>query len=340
MQWPTDLQDIDSRRRKLFTAATLAPLGILAGGLPGRSRAAIAFPTRSLTVISPFPPGGLNDTSARAVAKGLQAELGHTAIVENRPGAGTMIALEHLARQPADGHTILICGDTNMAVMPHLQRNLSFSLEKDFAPITLLVVAPAVLIVRPGLRANSVQELIALAKAQPSKLSYASAGNATPPHMIGELFKLRAGVNISHVPFKGASEGLLNVMGDHVDFMFIDLASASAQVKSGKARALAVTTLTRSKFLPELPTVAESGLPGFEGRAWQGAIARNGTPPEIIATLNRAIVKGMARPEIGGVYEGQGAALNTSTPEQFAAMIADERDKAGKLIKAAGIELG
>ena len=340
MQWPTDFQDIDSRRRQLITAATLAPLGIVAAGLPGRSRAAIAFPTRSLTVISPFPPGGLNDTSARAVAKGLQAELGHSAIVENRPGAGTMIALEHLARQPADGHTILICGDTNMAVMPHLQRNLSFSLEKDFAPITLLVVAPAVLIVRPGLKANSVQELIALAKAQPLKLSYASAGNATPPHMIGELFKLRAGVNISHVPFKGASEGLLNVMGDHVDFMFIDLASASAQVKSGKARALAVTTLTRSKFLPELPTVAESGLPGFEGRAWQGAIARNGTPPEIIATLNRAIVKGMARPEIGGVYEGQGAALNTSTPEQFAAMIADERDKAGKLIKAAGIELG
>ena len=340
MQWPTDLQDIDSRRRQLITAATLTPLGIVAAGLPGRSRAAIAFPTRSLTVISPFPPGGLNDTSARAVAKGLQAELGHTAIVENRPGAGTMIALEHLARQPADGHTILICGDTNMAVMPHLQRNLSFSLEKDFAPITLLVVAPAVLIVRPGLKANSVQELIALAKVQPLKLSYASAGNATPPHMIGELFKLRAGVNISHVPFKGASEGLLNVMGDHVDFMFIDLASASAQVKSGKARALAVTTLTRSKFLPELPTVAESGLPGFEGRAWQGAIARNGTPPEIIAMLNRAIVKGMARPEIGGVYEGQGAALNTSTPEQFAAMIADEREKAGKLIKAAGIELG
>jgi tripartite-type tricarboxylate transporter receptor subunit TctC len=320
------------RRRELLVA--LASTSLL---LPAH---AADFPTRTLTVISPFPPGGLNDTSARAVARALQSELGRNAIVENRPGGGTMIALEHLARQPPDGHTVLICGDTNMAVMPHLQRNLSFSLEKDFAPVTLLVSAPAVLIVRPSLNARSVQELVALAKSQPGKLSYASAGNATPPHMIAEQFKMRAALDISHVPFKGASEGLMNVLGDHVDFMFVDLATASAQVKSGKARALAVTTAKRAKLLPDVPTVGESGLPGFEGRAWQGVIARQGTPASVIAVLNRAIVQGMQRPENGGVYETQGAELTTSTPEQFAAMIADEREKAGQLIQRAGIKLG
>jgi len=326
------MNDHLNRRTALAAlGATLAwPAGVLAQD----------YPSRVITVISPFPPGGLNDTSARAVAKALQAELGKPAIVENRPGGGTMIALEHLSRQPADGHTLLICGDTNMAVMPHLQRNLSFSLERDFAPVTLLVSAPAVLLVRPSLAVRSVQDLIALAKAQPGKLSYASAGNATPPHMLAEQFKARSGLAISHVPFKGAAEGMLNVLGDHVDFMFVDLASASAQVKSGKAKAIAVSTAARSRLLPDVPTVAESGLPGFEGRAWQGVIARAGTPAETIALLNRHIIKGMNRPEIGGVYESQGAELATSTPEQFAAMIADERDKAGKLIQQAGIKLG
>ncbi|MEJ5988427.1 tripartite tricarboxylate transporter substrate binding protein [Ramlibacter sp. PS3R-8] len=323
-------------RRKLLAGGALAPAAALLGG-PAR---AADFPTRTITVISPFPPGGLNDTSARAVARALQAELGKNAIVENRPGGGTMIALEHLSRQAPDGHTLLICGDTNMAVMPHLQPNLSFSLEKDFAPITLLVSAPAVLVVRPSLAVKSVQDLVALAKAQPGKLSYASAGNATPPHMIAEQFKSRAGLAISHVPFKGASEGLTNVLGDHVDLMFVDLATASAQVKANKVRALAVSTAKRSKLLPDVPTIAESGLPGFEGRAWQGVITRQGTPADVILVLNRAIVAGMQRPEIGGVYDSQGAELVTSTPEQFAAMIADERAKAGRLIQQAGIKLG
>ena len=327
---------ITLRRRKLLAAAALAPAATLLG-TPARSA---DFPSRTITVISPFPPGGLNDTSARAVARALQAELGRNAIVENRPGGGTMIALEHLARQAPDGHTLLICGDTNMAVMPHLQPSLSFSLEKDFAPITLLVSAPAVLVVRPSLAVKSLQDLIALAKAQPGKLSYASAGNATPPHMIAEQFKSRTGLAIAHVPFKGATEGLMNVLGGHVDLMFVDLATASAQVKANKVHTLAVSTANRSKLLPDVPTIAESGLPGFEGRAWQGVITRQGTPTEVIHVLNRAIVAGMQRPEIGGIYDAKGAELATSTPEQFAAMIVDERAKAGRLIQQAGIKLG
>jgi tripartite-type tricarboxylate transporter receptor subunit TctC len=330
-----------SRRNLMLHGLSAASLSAAAwcGATPALGAEA-PYPSKTLIVISPFPPGGLNDTSARAVSRALQASLGVSSIVENRPGAGTMIALEHLARQPADGHTLLICGDTNMAVMPHLQKNLSFSLESDFAPVTSLVSAPAVLIVRPTLKANSVAQLIALAKASPGKLSYASAGNATPPHMIGELFKLRAGIAVEHIPFKGAAEGLLNVMSDQVDFIFVDIASASSQVRSGKVRALAVSTSTRSRLLPQLPTVAESGLSGFDGRAWQGVIVRAGTPAARIATLNHAIVEGIVRPEIGAVFETQGATLATSTPQEFGQMIQAERSKFGELIKAAHIELG
>jgi tripartite-type tricarboxylate transporter receptor subunit TctC len=297
------------------------------------------FPSKPLVVISPFPPGGLNDTSARAVARSLQDGYSRPAVVENRPGGGTMIALEHLSRQPADGHTMLIAGDTNMAVMPHLAKNLTFSLENDFSPVTLLVVAPAVLLVRPGLNVNSVQDLVSAAKAAPGKLSFGSAGNATPPHMIGELFKSRAAINVSHVPFKGAAPALLAVMGDHLDFMFIDMASASAQLKSGKVKVLAVSSLKRSAHVPDVPTVAEQGFAGFEGRAWQGVIVRSGTPAELITNLNRVIVEGMKKPENGGVYAAQGAELSTSTPAQFDAMIREERAKFGALVKAANVRL-
>jgi len=313
-------------------------LAALASGV-ATTATAQSFPSKPLVVISPFPPGGLNDTSARAVARSVQEGYGRTALVDNRPGGGTMIALEYLSKQPADGHTMLIAGDTNMAVMPHLAKGLTFSLENDFAPVTLLVVAPAVLLVRPGLAVNSVQELVAAAKAAPGKMSFASAGNATPPHMIGELFKARAAIDVSHVPFKGAAPGLLGVMGDHVDFMFIDIASASTQLKSGKVKVLAVSTAKRSSYVPDVPTVAEQGFAGFEGRAWQGVIVRAGTPADTIASLNRTIIEGMKKPENGGVYALQGAELATSTPAQFDAMIRDERAKFGALVKSANVKL-
>ena len=319
-----------------FAAATV--FAALAAGFAAIASAQ-GFPSKPLVVISPFPPGGLNDTSARAVARSLQDGYGRPAVVENRPGGGTMIALEHLSKQAPDGHTLLIAGDTNLAVMPHLAKGLTFSLENDFAPVTLLVVAPAVLVVRPGLAVNSVQDLVNAAKATPGKLAFASAGNATPPHMIGELFKARAGIDVSHVPFKGAAPGLLGVMGDHVDFMFIDIASASSQLKSNKVKVLAVSTAKRSSYVPDVPTVAEQGFAGFEGRAWQGVIVRAGTPPDIIANLNRVIIEGMKKPENGGVYAAQGAELATSTPAQFETMIREERAKFGALVKAANVKL-
>jgi tripartite-type tricarboxylate transporter receptor subunit TctC len=326
------------RRRWLAGAGGLA-LAPLAGAFSRIAKAQGGYPTKPITVVSPFPPGGLNDTCARVVAKAIQDGLGRPAIVENRPGGGTMIAMEYVSRSAPDGHTLVICSDTNMAVVPNLATGLSFSLQNDFAPVTLLVIAPAVLVVRPGLKVDSLKDLVALAKANPGKISFASAGNATPPHMIGEMFKLRAGIDVTHIAFKGATPGLLAVMGDHVDFMFIDMASASAQVKAGKAKVLAVSTLQRARALPEVPTVAEQGYPGFEGRAWLGLAARAGTPPDIIETLNRVVVEQTKRPEVGGVFGQQGAELTTMSSQRFVAMIADERARFGQLIRSANIKL-
>ena len=306
---------------------------------PILSMAQANYPSKPIVVISPFPPGGLNDTSARSVAKAIQEVTGKTTLVENRPGGGTMIALEHLSKQPADGYNLLIAGDTNMAVMPHLTQSLNFSLTQDFKGVTSLVVAPTVLLIRPGLEAKTVNELVAIAQARPGKLSFASAGNATPPHMVGELFKALTKIEVTHVPYKGAIPALIDIMGNNVDFIFIDLPSASAQLKSGKVHALAVTSPKRLTLFPELPTVAESGLPGFEGRSWQGVIVRKGTPPEIITWLNRVILEGMKKPLIGGIYATQGAELFLSSPTEFDQMIKDERNKFGQLISSANIKL-
>lgn len=334
----TDSNPLPFSRRRALQALGGGALALAAQG-PGAAFAQAGFPSKVITVVSPFPPGGLNDTCARVTAKALQDVLGKPTIVENRPGAGTMIAMNHVAQTPPDGHTLVICSDTNLAVMPHLATGLNFSLQNDFAPVTLLVIAPAVLVVRPGLNINSLQDLVALAKANPGKLSFASAGNATPPHMVAENFKQRAGIDVVHAAFKGATPGLLAVMGDHVDFMFIDMASASAQIKAGKAKALAVSTLKRSPALPDVPTVAELGYPGFEGRAWLGVAARAGTPPAIIETLNRAILEGTKKPEIGGIFAQQGAELSTTSPQQFTAMIEAERARFGQLIRSANIKL-
>ncbi len=326
-------------RRRILTAAAGLAVAPVAALWPAAVHAQAPFPNRPIVVVSPFPPGGLNDTCARMVAKALQDVLGKPAIVENRPGGGTMIALDHVARTPPDGHTLVVCSDTNMAVLPNLATGLKFSLQNDFAPVTQLAVTPMVLLTRPGLKVESLKDLVALAKANPGKLSFGSSGNATPPHMIGEQFKQRAGIDVQHVAFKGAAPALLAVMGDHLDFIFIDLASASAQIKAGKIKGLAVSTQKRAQLLPDIPAVAELGYPGFDCRGWVGLSARAGTPPAIIDILNRAVVEGTRKPEVGGVLAQQGSELTTTSPQVFAAMIEEERTRFGKLIREANIKL-
>ena len=306
---------------------------------PVAARAQTAYPSKTVTVVSPFAPGGLNDMCARAVAKGLQQAFAQPVIVENRPGANTLLAMGQVARSAPDGHLLVTCTDTNMVYLPTIAPKQQFSLENDFAPITLLCAVPTLLIVRPGLQLNSVADLIAAGKAQPGKLTFASAGVASVAHIAGELFKWQAGVNMVHVPYRGAILGLTDVISGHVDLMFADLGTASELITAGRARAVGITSLRRSSKFPDVPTFDETGLKDFEARLWVGVAARAGTPVEIIRRLNKEIVASMHDPSVGGVIANLGAEIVTNSPDDFEAMIVRERTRFAPILRAAGIKL-
>jgi tripartite-type tricarboxylate transporter receptor subunit TctC len=303
------------------------------------AQAQTGYPSRPITVVSPFSPGGLNDTCSRAVARGLQDAFGQSVVVENRPGANTLIGLEQVARSAPDGHMLVTVSDANMTYMPGLVSRLSFSLEKDFAPITLLSIVPLLLIVRSGLDVASAEDLIRLAKANPGKLSFSSAGVTSAPRMAGELFQWMSGTKMVHVPYKGATPAITDVMAGHVDLMFADAGSAGALVRAGKVRAIGISTARRSPLFPDIPPIAETGLPDFEAKLWIGMATRAGTPPDIVQRLNREIVASMQRPEVGGVIASQGVELMTNSPEEFARMIEADRARFAQVIKTTGIKL-
>jgi tripartite-type tricarboxylate transporter receptor subunit TctC len=284
------------------------------------------YPSRTVTVVSPFAPGGLNDMCARAVAKGLQQAFAQPVIVENRPGANTLLAMGQVARSAPDGHLLVTCTDTNMVYLPTIAPKQQFSLENDFAPITLLCAVPTLLIVRPGLQLNSVADLIAAGKAQPGKLTFASAGVASVAHIAGELFKWQAGVNMVHIPYRGAILGLTDVISGHVDLMFADLGTASELITAGRARAVGMTWCGRASKFPDVPT--------FDGRAqglrgpplgWRRSSSRNAG--QIIRRLNKEIVASMHDPSVGGVIANLGAEIVTNSPDDFEAMIVRERTR-------------
>ena len=316
-----------------------ATCGVLVLLWPAVSPAQPAFPSRTIRIVSPFPPGGFNDIAARSVALGLQQELGQTAVVENRPGAGSVVGAEVVARSPADGYTLLMASNPIMAILPHLNSNLSFDPVKDLTPVSNVAVAPKLVFVRSGLPVDSVRALIALAKAQPGKLTFASAGNGSVGHLSGELFKFTAGVDITHVPYKGSAPALNDLMGGRVDLLFSDTVSAGGLMKSDKIRLLAVMTARRLPQLPEIPTVAESGLDGFESYLWNGVVTRAGTPHEIVQQLSRAISASLKRANIAAPMTTLGAQTIGDSPEHFAEMIAGERALWARVVKAAGIKL-
>ena len=322
-------------RRSAMTGAVAA---VAAAGV-GRSNAQAAFPSRLITVVSPFAPGGLNDICSRAVAKGLQEAFRQPAVVENRPGGNTLIALEQVARSAPDGHMLITVSDLNMTYLPALVSKTSFSIERDFAPVTLICMVPFLLLVRPGLEANLAADVIKLAKANPGKLSFASAGATSGPRMTGELFKFMAGVDMTHVPYKGAALAITDVMAGHVDLMFADMGSAAALVKGGKVRAIGISALARAGAFPDVPPIAQTGLANFDAKLWIGVCARAGTPPDVIRTLNREIVESLKRPEIGGAILSQGVEITTNTPEEFTRMIASDRARFADVIRKTGIKL-
>jgi len=301
----------------------------------GAAAAQGSYPAKPVRLIVGYTPGGATDIVARLLAAKLQEALGQTVIVENKPGAGSNIASEFVAKSAPDGYTLLvgsIANATNMVVY----KNLGYDTLRDFAPITQLMSAPSVLAVHPSFPAKNLQELIAAAKRDPGKYAFASSGSGGSPHLAGEMLKLRAGIDLIHVPYKGAAPALSDLLGGQVQIAFQTALSAVPYLQSGQLRAVAVAANKRLAQLPGVPTMAEAGLSDFEVSSWNGLFAPAKTPPEIIARLHAEAVKALAAPDFREKLTAQGAEAVGSTPEEFRAYIRAEIEKWGKVVRASG----
>ena len=295
------------------------------------------YPVKPVRLVVPFPPGGTLDILARGLAPDLAGQLGQQVVVENRPGANGVIGYELVARAPADGYTLLIGGGSGIAVHPALLSKLSYDPVKAFAPVTMLATFPSVLIATPSFPANSVQELIALAKATPGKLTYGSPGTGNVNHLVGEMFKSLAGVDIVHAPYKGAALVVTDVVAGHVPIGFVLLPGALPQMRAGKLKALAVTADQRVSAAPNLPTMAEAGVPGLDLFDWAGILVPAGTPHEVISRLNQDISKAVRSPEMRQRWIEQGFEPRATTTDELAAAIKSDVDKWGRIVRQAGI---
>ena len=297
------------------------------------------YPTKPIRLVVPFPPGGATDILARDVAQKLTEAWGQSVIVDNRPGAGGNIGSELVAKSAPDGYTLEMGTVGTHAINASLYAKMPYDHVKDFTPVILVAGVPNVLVVTPSLPVSSVAELIAYAKANPGKLNFASSGNGTSIHLSGELFKVMAGVQMTHIPYKGSAPALQDLIAGQVQLMFDNLPPSLPQIKAGKLRALAVTSLARAPALPDVPTLAESGLPGFEASSWFGILAPAGTPAPIVAKLNAEVAKWLATPEAKEKLLKQGANPAGGTPEDFAKHIAAETAKWAKVVKDSGAKI-
>jgi tripartite-type tricarboxylate transporter receptor subunit TctC len=323
------MEDLMRRRSVLLGAAAA-----------GFAAPAVAqqFPSKPIRVVVPYTPGGGADTTARLIAPKLQEVLGQTVVIDNKPGAGGTIGDDIVAKAAPDGHTLLI-GAFAHAVNPSLMARMPFRTPEDFSPISLLVTVPELLVVTPTFPAKSVQELVAMAKAEPGRLSYASSGNGSAQHLAAELFKLRTGADIQHVPYKGGSLAVADVAAGHVPFYFGNMSAALPQARAGRVRALAVTSPQRSPAAPEVPTMAESGVSGCEISEWNALLAPAGTPPATIERLHAEIAKIMAMEEIKAKFADLGADAIGSTPAELAIFLRGEMTKWAEVVKVAKITI-
>jgi tripartite-type tricarboxylate transporter receptor subunit TctC len=294
------------------------------------------YPSRPIRFIVPYPPGGGTDVVARILNEALAAELGQPVIIDNRGGAAGNLGTDIAAKAPPDGYNVLFTLSSH-TINPKLYDKLPFDVERDFVPISLVALIPQILVAHPSVPANNAQELIALAKANPGKLNYASVGTGSPGHIAGELFKLKAGVDIVHVPYKGGGPAVADTIGGQVQLLFVSMPAAWQYVKAGKLKAIAVTSATRSVAAPDVPTVAESGIPDYVVDSWYGALAPAKTPPAAVARLNAAFVKVLDNPQIRERLLAQGAEAAPSTPAEFDHRIKEELAKWESVIKAARI---
>jgi tripartite-type tricarboxylate transporter receptor subunit TctC len=296
------------------------------------------YPDKPVRIIVPYAAGGSTDSTARLIAQALSQQLGQPFVVENRPGAGGTIGHEVVAKAPADGYTLLVSASGPLVVSPHSYLRLPYEPIGSFEPIKLLTMAPLLLVVNPKIQARSMQELIKSASADPGKMTYGSFGNGSSAHLAGELFKILTGVDIVHIPYKGSAPALTDLMGGQIDMMFDILVTALPLAKSGRVRALAITSAERSPLLPDTPTMQEAGVKDFVVVAWFGALAPAGTPKSVIETLSRALDATLAKPEFREVMASQGAIVAGGTPQAFGAFFRSELDRWGAVVRAAKIK--
>jgi len=320
-------------------AALACVAAAVAALLPAGPAQAQAYPTRAVKMVVPFPPGGSLDIAGRLIAQKLTDAWGQPVVVENKPGAGGNIGADFVAKSPPDGYTILMGALSTHAVNPSLYKSMPYDAAKDFAPITLIAITPNVLVVNAASPVTSAKEFIAYAKANPGKLSFGSGSNGSAGHLAGELFKVETGTDAVHIPFKGGAPATQALLAGDTQFMFDNLANAMAQVKAGKLRALAVTTANRSPLAPDLPTMAEAGLPGFDISTWYGFFAPAGTPPAVVAKWSADVAKVLNAPDVRAKFVADGAEPTPNSPEQFAQFIAREQAKYARIVKASGAKV-
>ena len=311
----------------LFTALALAAIALPAS--------AQDYPSKPIRIVVPFGPGGFTDVVARIIQKELGGAVGQPIVIENKPGAGSTIGTSEVAKAKPDGYTLVMISTTHV-ITPHLYKAMPYDPIKDFTPVMKLGEGPYVLVTHPSLPVNSVAELIALAKAEPNKIDYASSGNGSSQHLVGALFSTMAGAPINHVPYKGSSGAMNDLLGGQVKVSFVGMPNALPNVASGKLRALAVTTRKRSSDLPNVPTLDEAGVPGYDATIWLALLAPPGTPREIVQKLNSELTRALSTPESRKLMSSAGVDVATSSPEELGRLMQGDLDRWGKVVRETG----
>jgi len=313
--------------KRLLAAALLAAAPFTA--------LAQAWPERPVKIIVPFGPGGFTDVAARILQKELGAALGQTIVIENKPGAGSTIGTAEVANAKPDGYTLAMISTTHV-ISPHLYRQIPYDPIKGFTPVMKLAEGPYVLVVHPSVPAKNVAELIALAKAQPGAIDYASSGNGSAQHLVGALFNSTAGVKMNHVPYKGSNQAMNDLVGGNVKVSFVGVPNALPNLASGKLRALGVSTAKRYAELPDVPSIAEAGLPGYDATVWLGLLAPAGTPRDVVQKINAEIAKVLSTPEARKLMASAGVDVSTAGSDEFGALLRAELDRWGKVVRETG----
>ena len=325
-------------KQRHITRRALALLGLgMASLLAQAQTPAPGWPDKVVRIINPYSPGGPSDTIVRMLADGLSQEFGQRVIVENKPGAGTVIGANLVAKAAPDGYTLLLATVAPLVVQPTISTSLPYDAHKDFAMVGMFATVPNLISVHPSVPVNSIAELIAYAAKHPGKLNYASAGAGTGPHLGGELFSRMAGVKLTHVPYAGAAPAVLGVLSGQVEVSFVNITPQIQHVKAGKLRPLAIASSRRSSVFPDVPTVAEAGLPGYVSESWNGIVAPAGTPRAVINRLDKAMAKGMGSPKALELLASLGAEPTVMGPEEFAAYVKNDEKQLAPVIKALGL---